>query len=93
MAKAHEVIGEIKCHECGKECALKEQKNGLASYACGFCGFQGTSHYRDSDKGLRKRAGIGEALPVAAIEQVKELEKPQAQVDEPKTKTNETMWG
>lgn len=68
MAKAFEQIGAVDCHSCGKNVPLKKQRNGLASYSCPWCGFQGTCHYEESSKHLLKRAGIDADAPTPAAE-------------------------
>lgn len=89
MAKAYEQIGEIKCHACDREAPLKKQRNGLASYTCPWCGFQGTSHYEQSSEHLRQRAGLNNQ-PAPAAEPPKAEPEPEPK---PAKEPKKTMWG
>lgn len=91
---ANKTIGEIGCQCCGKTVPLREQKNGLAIYACGYCGFTGQSHQHKSThilKGIMAQIEPGEETTAETpeLETVGGDETPPAKT--PAKKKN--MWG
>ena len=48
-------IGAVGCDRCGETCAVREQKNGLATYSCQWCGWQGYSRGSVADRHLRSQ--------------------------------------